>query len=229
MQLKLETITHEEKFMGEKLESNKFLVFFGSRHTTWEVLPKLFPNLKFARLKQTHGNTVVQSPSDMLLEGDGHWTEKRNVALTIVTADCLPVMILDQHRIGAVHAGWRGIENQVLLKTLHSGFSKNLEIFIGPHIQKSSFEVGIDVSKKLIASTKNLSFFDLKKCVFPHTDPQKRYIDLSYIACAQLKSFGIDEKNIYLSGHDTFTNNDFSSYRRKESPTGRQVSFIAYY
>lgn len=227
MKASFDSLIHDGKFLGEKHESKNYLVFFGSRHATWESLPELFPSLKFAKIKQTHGNNVVESPCDDLKEGDGHWTAQKNTALTIVTADCLPIMILDQKRIGAVHAGWRGIENRVLLKTLNSGFTTNLKVFIGPHIHKPSFEVGNDVSEKLISSAKDLDGFDIKKTVSTHTDPQKNYVDLSYIALLQLKSFGIKEDDVHFSSHNTFTNKDFSSYRRKETPTGRQISFIA--
>jgi polyphenol oxidase len=215
MEFKFTAVEHGGKFTGEKFETGRCVVFFGSRHATWEVLPNLFPELKFAKLKQIHGNNVVCSPTPELTEADGHWTEQNNTALTIVTADCLPIMIVDSNRIGAVHAGWRGIENQVLLKTLQAGFSRDLEIFIGPHIHRDSFEVGNDVAEKFVASA-----------VFPHPDPQKKYVDLAKITLAQLQSFGVDENNVYLSPHNTFKNLDFSSYRRKEKPTGRNISFI---
>ncbi len=212
--------------MGDKYETKNYMIFFGSRHATWEVLPKLFPKIQFAKLKQTHGNSVVESPSDEVQEADSHWTANKNVALTIVTADCLPIMILDQNKIGAVHAGWRGIENRALLKTLQSGFSKNLKVFIGPHIRRPSFEVRNDVSEKLVSSAKNLTGFDVEKSIFPHTDAEKKYVDLSHIAHCQLNFFGVTDEDIYLSPHNTFTNEAFSSYRRKENPTGRQISFI---
>src|SRR5215831_12428763 len=53
---------------------------------------------------------VVREPSGEPLAGDGIVTNLSGVAIAILTADCLPVLLVDRKKraVGAFHAGWRG-------------------------------------------------------------------------------------------------------------------------
>src|SRR3990167_10595132 len=107
------------------------------------------------RMKQVHGNDVLcvenvsdlekyrQYPSDIVL------TSLPNIALTISTADCVPLLFCDPIKkvIAAAHAGWRGTAKNVAKTTvlaLQKKFgcvSQNVVVAIGPSIQDCCYEV----------------------------------------------------------------------------------------
>ena len=99
--------------------------FFG-RHVSHEDLRSLYsPDTKVLMLKQIHSNKIVvidsvqpgakvAPPADLLPPADAMVTTLPNVALTIHTADCLPILAFDKEVIGACHGGWRGIESGIL-------------------------------------------------------------------------------------------------------------------
>lgn len=65
-------------------------------------------------LKQVHGTRVWDAdltPAEEVIEADAAVTTKSNTVLTVMAADCLPVLISDPEGnvIGAAHAGWRGL------------------------------------------------------------------------------------------------------------------------
>ena len=45
---------------------------------------------------------------------DGHVTDRTDLALGVLTADCVPVLLLAPWGVGAVHAGWRGLAGGVV-------------------------------------------------------------------------------------------------------------------
>ena len=80
---------------------------------------------------QTHGTDILTVDEDWLvatperrhhlLQGiDAMITDKPGVCLCVSTADCIPILLYDHvHRvIAAVHAGWRGTVNFLVLRTL---------------------------------------------------------------------------------------------------------------
>ena len=74
--------------------------------------------------------------------------------LVIKSADCLPVIVYDSvnKRIAAVHSGWKGTANSIVKEAITKMLSlgskaADLKVYVGPHIQKTSFEVMDDVKK----------------------------------------------------------------------------------
>ena len=65
---------------------------------------------------------------------------------TVLTADCLPVLFCDREgtRVGAAHAGWRGLVGGVLKETVAALDAKpaSLMAWLGPAIEQDAFEVG---------------------------------------------------------------------------------------
>ena len=45
-------------------------------------------------------------------------TKPRRQSLVVKTADCMPVIITDEKKIGIVHIGWKGLENKIFHKIL---------------------------------------------------------------------------------------------------------------
>lgn len=102
-------------------------------------------------LKQVHGTAgvAVDGNTEDGVEADGCWTSVRAVACTIMVADCLPVLFAtgDGSRVGAAHAGWRGLAAGVVESTVRAMEvpPSSLLAWLGPCIGPEAFEVGDEV------------------------------------------------------------------------------------
>ncbi len=221
--------------LGHVLEALDVTVFFGNRRSKIEELETLFPDYRFAQLNQSHSDIVQHARDTLHREGDAHITREPKLALCIKTADCIPVMIHDSESgwAAAIHAGWRGIENEIIVKTcaILRGMGPSLKkarAWIGPHIRVESFEVGRDVAERLAHRFEAVRGFSrLESVLQPPPDPSKAYVNLSEIARAQLASMGIGPERVIELAIDTARSEDHCSYRREKETAGRQISFIA--
>lgn len=207
------------KIAGWIFEDKKCFAFFGTKYADLDFCNKL-AGVSIRFLKQTHSDIVVESSENREVTGDSHYTNKKNAALGVYTADCVSVLIYSNAKIGAIHAGWRGIESQIICKTIVNFEPKKANVFIGPHIKLEHFEVHSDVGLRLQAAT-HYNEVVLRK----HADPKKVYVDLTSITISQLKSQGVQKNQIQILPFDTFGDEMFYSYRR-EGKTGRLISFI---
>ena len=91
-----------------------------------ELLQQMLPS-KPLWLNQVHG-TQIWSDSQSSLEADGAVTKLANQVLTIMTADCMPILFCDEQGdiLGVCHAGWRGLAQGVIQKTLDEMLFKNI-------------------------------------------------------------------------------------------------------
>jgi len=184
-------------------------------------------------LNQTHSNKFYFVKKNhnfkKKIKADSLITNVKNIAIGILTADCVPVLIYDQNKniISAIHAGWKGAYNGVLNNTINffikNGSNiKNLIAVIGPSISGKSYEVKNDFKDKFIKKNiSNKKFFKIKK--------NKTYFCLNKYVYCQLRSLGI--KNLEIINKDTFiTKNNFFSARRalknKQNDYGRNISII---
>jgi len=84
---------------------------------------------------------------------DAMVTNLPDILLLLLTADCLPVLFVDQRNgvIGAAHAGWRGAVGGVLEATVAAmcatGASReNITAILGPAICQPSYQIGADMA-----------------------------------------------------------------------------------
>lgn len=220
-----------EQSWGWTIETSKNLVCFGNRSADINTLQALYPDIAFRRVRQVHGSHIVEltkdSP-DLAIEADGSWTTQAGLALCSITADCIPILITSQKQdfVMALHAGWRGVARRILLNGLklvdELGITADeLRIFIGPHIQPSSFEVQQDALDLLGASC------DLPLASFAvATSPVKYKVDLQKILVAQAVEQKVQSSQIVSLPFDTMTDPRLHSYRRDHSSSGRQISFV---
>lgn len=222
----------ESHELGTLLETETFLALFGNRDSQISNVQQMFQGLKFKRIKQVHGNRVVHtSPHsiDFSSEADAHYTSDQLLGLCIATADCVPVLLYhDNPRwICSIHAGWRGVENRILSKAV-SSLSRagckpeSLQVFVGPHIQRTSFEVGNDVRDQLLKSFKGDP-----ELVWDKVTEHKSKVDLHQILKFQMLEHGISLDHAFFEMKDTVTDASFHSFRRDRENSGRQLSFIA--
>ncbi|MCO7225303.1 peptidoglycan editing factor PgeF [Pleionea sp. CnH1-48] len=175
-------------------------------------------------LNQTHSTDVVPvtSLSETPIEADASYSEQPSQVCAVMTADCLPVLFTDKKGqwVAAAHAGWRGLANGILLKTMDSyqGEKEDCLAWLGPAISSKAFEVGDDVKQAFCAQSSSFDRF------FQARDKKGKYLaDLYGIAREQLSALGVQ---IYGGDFCTYSDPEqFFSYRR-DGVTGRMASLI---
>lgn len=99
-------------------------------------------------LRQVHGATVVrvdEPGAGCGREADAAVTAVEGVALSVITADCAPVLLGSSVAVGAVHAGWRGLVAGVIPATvaaLRSLGATDVTAWLGPCIRTRCYEFG---------------------------------------------------------------------------------------
>ncbi|WP_413289376.1 polyphenol oxidase family protein [Bdellovibrio sp. HCB337] len=224
-----------ETNLGFLIETPKITALLGGEKSQILNLKSSFESLDFIRVKQTHSDIVVHSKDlalDYQVEADSHFTELSKTALCISTADCIPVLLYDpvSEIIAAVHAGWRGVANQIVPKTFarlaHSGVkSENTHVIIGPHIQMASFEVSHQVRDDIL-STIDFGTTEKESIYHRNLNHEKALVDLNQVMRTQLQNSGVLFDNLYNLHIDTFVDPRFHSHRRDKEKAGRQLSFI---
>lgn len=166
---------------------------------------------------------------DKIADADGMVTNLKGVVIGISTADCTPVLLVDESAevIGVAHAGWKGAKFGVLENTINEmmklGANKeNIKALLGPCIQQDSYEVDKGFFEKFLEeSEENQRFFKTvaevsnppqMKYTGALPDPNKYFFDLPGYVKDRLGKIGI--KHVYDVEMDTYTDDKFFSYRR---------------
>ena len=179
---------------------------------------------KFHIIKKNHNSKKLR------LKGDALITDIKNVAIGVLTADCVPLLIYDKKKkiISAIHAGWKGafkgIVKKVIKYLLNNRGCKpsDLIVAIGPCISSKNYVIKKDFKDKFIKKDKqNKLFFKIIK--------NKSSFSLNSYIYNELKKLKI--QNIEIINKDTFDqkNNFFSarrSIKNKEHDYGRNISII---
>lgn len=181
-------------------------------------------------LKQIHSDKIFEYDNSIKFkgdkEGDALITNIRNVAIGVFTADCVPVLIVDEIQgvCAAVHSGWKGTINNIVGKTLsrmiddYNCKKEDLKVYIGPHNKSCCYEV----SEELIKEFKSVD-------IFMNEDINSgRYLNLENCIIIQCRNIGINKGNINKSDYCTFCSDEilFHSYRKENTNAGRQFSFV---
>ena len=176
-----------------------------------------------AWLNQKHGTDIIIEPDKLNYpEGDASISFEPGKICTVMTADCLPVLATNksQNVVAAIHAGWRGLSEGVIEKTLLSMKCnpEDIIVWLGPAISQEAFEVGDEVREIFIDSDK-----DAKNC-FKMNEYNRWQADIYGLAKIRLKNTGVSL--IYGGEYCTFNDDElFFSYRR-ENICGRMASMI---
>ena len=203
-------------------------------------------------LRQIHSDLihcVTELPKQTLV-GDGLITRMPGVLLSIQTADCLPVILVDtkQKAVGVFHAGWRGTVKRIVekgvgeMRRYFGSLPKNIKAAIGPGIRDCCYEVGEEVRQQFESqfAYANDLFREAKESdpvreKYPllfltarapgHGElPPKIFLDLVEANRRQLIGAGVLRKNISASKLCTSCNPQILfSYRAEKGVTGRMM------
>ena len=179
--------------------------------------------------------SLPENVRKMVVEGvDALITDLPSVCIGVSTADCIPVLLLDDvhHAVAAIHAGWRGTVQRIVQKTIammRASFLTNpadIKAVIGPGISKDSFEVGDEVYEEFSEASFNMSSIAEQRPNMKRMgnvdQPLKWHIDLPLCNAQQLQQAGVKAENIQQSGICTFKHSDeYFSARRLGIKSGR--------
>jgi YfiH family protein len=157
-------------------------------------------------------------------------TDRPGLALTVLTADCMPVLLADTQAgvIGAAHAGWRGALAGVLEATVEAmealGADRDdIAAVIGPCISQRAYEVGPEILAAFEAEDPDAARH------FANGQGDRYLFDLPGLGLARLRAAGVGHAE--WTRHCTYADPDrFYSFRRSthlsEADYGRLISAI---
>lgn len=191
---------------------------------------------KFLPLKQVHGTDIISlRQGDSLWsdenapQADGFVTDRDDIALTIATADCAPILFSSScgKIVGAAHAGWKGAVGGVVEQSIQAMRvlgAKGIYAVIGPSIAQKSYEIS-EARKEEI-----LSYIPWGEKLFVPSLKKGHFLfDLRALCATRLEQAGV--KAIGHIRCDTLEDHRFFSYRRQiltgMKDTGRQISAIS--
>jgi YfiH family protein len=200
-------------YRSSELDALPWLIHgFGTRQSD---IPGRFANL--ATVKQIHSAICVAAEGrcGVLGEGDALLEDQPGSAIAIKTADCIPILLVDQrHRaVAAVHAGWRGTVARIAARAVEAmrqrfgAEPRDLHAAIGPGIGKCCYEVGAEVAAEF-------------------GERGRTHISLPDANRSQLLEAGVTPGRIYASNLCTMClAEEFHSFRRDGEAAGRLYSF----
>tara|TARA_B100001121_G_scaffold259524_1_gene238619 strand:+ start:229 stop:981 length:753 start_codon:yes stop_codon:yes gene_type:complete len=186
---------------------------------------------KLILMHQTHSNKVVEIKKNNYkkkIKADAMITQMRDLAIGVVTADCVPIIVCDikNQVAGCIHAGWKGAYSGIIdntIKKIKKLNSKNkIYASVGPCIGNKNYEVDTEFYKKFVSkSWKNKIYFTRKS-------KSKKLFNLRKFVTDKLLKLGVKVDHV---NKDTFAEkSNFFSYRRsfklKQKDYGRCISTV---
>jgi YfiH family protein len=189
---------------------------------------------RIVTMNQVHGDGIVEVTDKTRKEAgeaDAMLTRERETYLGILTADCVPILLIAPKRkvVAVVHAGWRGTLAGIAARTVRRFQEKydiaaaDIEVALGPSIGACCYEVQDDVAEPLLAQWGARAESSLER------RDGKHFLDLRRLNREILTDAGISRGCIFEIGPCTScATEEFFSYRREGAETGRQLSFIGW-
>lgn len=169
-------------------------------------------------MNQVHGDVVVRIDEGLAGEptADALLTQRTDIALAVMVADCIPLLLAASHTVAAVHVGRKGLLNEVAvaaLQEMRSIDDSQITAIVGPSICGQCYEVSRDVFEEVTNS-------------FPLSASMTRTgglaLDLVRPLIAQLQQQGV---HVIDESRCTVEDGNLFSYRR-DGVTGRQVGVV---
>ncbi len=180
-------------------------------------------NISLCWLNQTHSDIIVDETSTTKpVEADASFTDKKNTACIVMTADCLPILLCNKQgdKVAGLHCGWQGLARHLIHKAIKQYFADdNILAWLGPAIAQQSYEVDERLYQRFV------SIDDHYQKAFFANRSGHYLMSLYDIARRQLNQANVPSDQIYGGEFDTFSDPRFFSYRRNAT-TGRIASVI---
>ena len=211
-------------------------------------------DMNLVTLRQIHSDLIRVVTASIPKMGDGLITDCPGFLLSVVVADCLPVLLVDvrQRVVSALHCGWRGTARRLaqkgvgLMRMLFGSHVRDLRAAIGPGIGVCCYRVGQEVveefegqfeyARKLFVrriedqspvQAKYSRLFKTYKSLDDPVDTAQLYLDLKLANILQLREAGLARNHIYSDAPCTSCHPElFFSHRRDGGRTGRMMGVI---
>lgn len=147
-------------------------------------------------------------------EVDGLITNEKDIYLFLLTADCLPVTLYDPKTssIGLIHAGWKGIDNEIIIKAV-----KKMEEEFKTKPEDLIAQINPSIGPCCYKGFLKVQQIDPKWQKYVHKYPDQTYgLDLWSFAKDQLIQVGINSNNITNLKICSFHNLEYFSHRKAE-------------
>lgn len=173
---------------------------------------------KHQYMNQVHGSrtVIIESVSDEVPTADALVTGIPGVPISVMVADCIPLLLSSDVAVAAVHVGRKGLMNSVAINALAAmreiGATK-ISGIIGSSICGRCYEVSEEIFHEVTAT------FPLAAA---ETESGSFSLDLPRALTAVLAAEGVE---VYQENSCTFEEDDLFSYRR-DGVTGRQAGVI---
>lgn len=178
--------------------------------------------LALASLEQKHTAVCHVVTDDSIVPvGDALWTDCKGLALSVVTADCVPLLLAGSDGIAAVHAGWRGVVAGVVASALGQFRESpaNLQAWIGPAIGPCCYEVGRDVAAEVSSASSPVVVS------WPRGHVRRPHLDLALAVAVQLERLGVTSIE-RVPDCTRCREHLLWSYRREGPGKGRNLALI---
>ena len=199
-------------------------------HVFGRVVAGLLPEgVEPSWVRQVHSADVVEAEPGACGPADALVTRRPALALTVVTADCVPVLLAGlceagqgqgevraELQIAAVHAGWRGVAANIVLKAAGQFAEPPRTAWIGPAISGDVYEVGPEVAEQVVAAS--------DETVLSRGANGREHVDLRRAVEIQLQRLGVED--VRQVERCTFQDDSLWSYRRDGEKAGRNLSLI---
>ena len=201
------------------------------------------------KVNQIHGSNVIKASNASRPpwpSADSLISDKKRQSLWIYSADCIPVLFADpvMGHVAAVHSGWKGISNKVLLKTIEAlkrlgAIESQLIVALGPAISCKNYQIdfhavesiykGIyqDLKDDQTSINEKVSRMHDRGIVNYDTIPSKFLLDIRLAAATQMCGIGLKHEQIHISGLCTFTQQSLFHSWRRDKVKKMQWSVIA--
>jgi hypothetical protein len=148
----------------------------------------------FRQVHSTRVVTLTDRPDPAVaVEADAMVTNRRDLLLGILTADCSPVLLADPEAgiVAALHAGWKGavgviVGNTVAAMTALGADPARIRAAIGPTISGANYEIGPDLAAQIIAENASV-----KPYVWVPNAATREHFDIPGLLQEQLFAAGV--------------------------------------
>lgn len=204
----------------------------GRNSETIKKLRSLFQNKPTIVIpQQTHSTNIKiidKTDNDILFakNTDALITKEKNILLTVITADCMPILFVDplEEIVGIAHVGWKGTLNRLPAKMVDTfvelgSLPRNIKCILGPSIHDCCYEIYGERQQAFLEEFKTDSIF--------RKDGEKQYLNMNNANILTLADKKILLQNMDISPFCTSTEESkFWSNNRDKGIEGEMISYI---